>query len=85
MNAYVPLIIGLTIIAIVGVTITLARQRHGESSARLDDPTSDSMLRAPGSRPGGPGQAGQAVVGPGEIAPRGSRGRLWASNRRRVV
>lgn len=62
-----------TVIAIVVVAIVLARQGHPEDSARhqarLADPEDERMLRAPGSRPGGPGQSGQNVVAPGEIAP----------------
>lgn len=75
-------IIIFTIVAIAAFAITLSRQGHGESSSghrmRTEDPDSDSMLRAPGSRPGGPGQAGQAVVGPGEIAPADPQGRSEA-------
>jgi hypothetical protein len=73
------LIIVFTIVAMAGFAIALARQGHGESSSghrmRTEDPESDSMVRAPGSRPGGPGQAGQAVVSPGEIAPADPQGR----------
>lgn len=67
------IVLGTTIIAIVVIAIVLARQGHPEESsrhaARLDDPGNDKMLRAPGSRPGGPGQESQNVVEPGEIAP----------------
>ncbi len=61
------------VIAIVVVAIVLSRQGHPEGAsrhvARHDDPEDDKMLRAPGSSPGGPGQSGQDVVDPGEIAP----------------
>lgn len=67
------IVLAAVVIAIVVVAIVLARQSHPEEAsrhvARLDDPDDDKMLRAPGSRPGGPGQAGQNVVDPGEIAP----------------
>lgn len=61
------------VIAIVVVAIVLSRQGHPEEASRhvdrLDAPEDDKMLRAPGSGPGGPGQSGQNVVDPGEIAP----------------
>lgn len=67
------IVVGATIISIVVIAIVLARQGHPEESsrhsARLDDPDDGKMLRAPGSRPGGPGQESQNVVDPGEIAP----------------
>lgn len=75
-------IIAFTIAALAGIAIALARQGHGEFSSghrmSAEDPESGSMLRAPGSRPGGPGQAGQAVVGRGEIAPADPQGRSEA-------
>ena len=67
------IVLATALIAIVVVAVVLARQGHPEEgaghSARLDDPEDGKMLRAPGSRPGGPGQESQNVVDPGDIAP----------------
>lgn len=60
------------ILAVAGCAFVLLRQGHAEETSRHRDrlePEDGRMVRAPGDRPGGPGQGGQHVVEPGEIAP----------------
>lgn len=79
MSTFAPIIIGATIVALVAIVAVLSRQGHGEDSAdheiRREGRGTGTIPRTPGSRPGGPGQAGQAVVAPGEIAPGDPKGR----------
>lgn len=67
------IVLSAAVVLIVAVTIFIARQGNPEEVsrhvARLDDAEGGTMLPAPGSRPGGPGQESQNVVDRGEIAP----------------